>query len=314
MVDIGFLFLIVAILVPFIVLAAGLSWQKKRDNAHKLERLLRRAGIESEQQKKRYRTLFEVRGAKTYLGLKNWLKKAGINDQKTLYQLAGIQVLLLLISSYFIVSRIHVMEPKFILITFMAPLLPAVYVLFRKQQRQTNMKKQFPEMLDALVRALHSGYGIDGALNMIANEFSAPLGQEMKEVTRQLSLGINMREILREFQTRVELQEAQFFVVTLIIQRETGGQLAAVLTELSKLMRRREMFLAKLRTMTAESRFTAIFIGAAPLLYLAYKYLFDYKSMQFFLEDPTGQKMLFVSLTLIGVGTLLLRTMLRIRF
>jgi tight adherence protein B len=313
-VDIGFLLLIVAIFIPFAVLAGGSSWRSKREKVEQLQKLRRRIGIESEQQTKLHRSLLEIRGAKTYSGMRSWLKKAGINDQRTIYQLLAVQVVLLLMSSYMIVSRIHTMDSKLILLTFIAPFVPALYVLFRKQQRQNKMKKQFPEMLDALVRALHSGYGIDGGLNMIANEFSAPLGQEMKEVTRQLSLGINMREILREFQTRVELQEAQFFVVTLIIQRETGGQLATVLTELSKLMRRREMFQAKLRTMTAESRFTAFFIGSAPLLYLVYKYLYDYESMQFFLTDPTGQKMLFVSLTLIAVGTLLLRTMLRIRF
>jgi len=69
-----------------------------------------------------------------------------------------------------------------------------------------------------------------------------------------------------------------------------------------------------LKTLTAESRFTALFIGAAPILYLAYKYLFDYESMAFFLNDPVGQKMLMVSLGLMATGTLILRMMLRLKF
>lgn len=312
--DIGFLLLVFAIVAPFAILSIGLSWQSKQRKSEELHLLLKRVGIEAAQQKKIRRNFYELKNSKTYLGFMNWLKKAGITDSKTIYQILGLQLVLLMISSYLVVTRLQDMNSKLLLITVVLPLLPSVYIMFRKQQRQDKMKKQFPEMLDSLVRALHSGYGIDGGLNMIANEFPAPLGQEMKEVTRQQALGINMRDILREFQTRVELQEAQFFVVTLIIQRETGGQLAAILSELSKLMRRREVFQSKLRTMTAESRFTAWFIGSAPLLYLLYKYLFDPKSMEFFLSDPTGQKMLYVSLALIGTGTLLLRKMLKVKF
>lgn len=312
--DIGFLLLVVAILIPFVILAIGMSWQAKQRKAEQFQLMLKRVGIETTQQKRIRRSFYDLKSSKTYLGFVGWLKKAGITDLKTIYQILALQVVLLMVSSYLIVTRLQTMDSKMVVITFVLPLLPSLYIVFRKHQRQEKMKKQFPEMLDSLVRALHSGYGIDGGLNMIANEFPAPLGREMKEVTRQLALGINMREILREFQSRVELQEAQFFVVTLIIQRETGGQLAAILTELSKLMRRREVFQAKLRTMTAESRFTALFIGAAPLVYLGYKYLFDPESMNFFLSDPTGQKMFYVSLVLIGTGTLLLRKMLRIRF
>ncbi|KDN96692.1 type II secretion system F family protein [Hydrogenovibrio marinus] len=312
--DIGFLLLVVAITIPFAILAFGLNWKALQHKDERLQLLLKRAGIEQTQQKKIQKSLYEINRSKTYLRLMSWLKKAGITEQIAIYQLVAAEVFLLMASSYLIVTRLHSMDSKLFVITALLPLFPIAYVIIRKQKRQEKMRKQFPEMLDALVRALHSGYGIDGGLNMIANEFPQPLGQEMKEVTRQLALGINMREILREFQSRVELQEAQFFVVTLIIQRETGGQLAAILSELSRLMRRREVFQAKLRTMTAESRFTAIFIGSAPLLYLAYKYLFDPKSMQFFLSDPLGQKMLYVSLILIGTGTILLKKMLRIRF
>ncbi|WP_024850512.1 type II secretion system F family protein [Hydrogenovibrio kuenenii] len=312
--DMSFLLLIFAVLTPFVILAFGLSWQSKQDRAEQLHLLLKRVGVETAQQKKISKNFYELKNLKLYLSTMVWLKKAGISDSNTVYQILVVQIVLLMISSYLVVARLQDMDSKMWLITVMLPLLPSAYIIFRRQQRQEKMKKQFPEMLDSLVRALHSGYGIDGGLNMIANEFPKPLGQEMKEVTRQLALGINMRDILREFQSRVELQEAQFFVVTLIIQRETGGQLAAILNELSKLMRRREVFLAKLRTMTAESRFTAWFIGSAPLLYLLYKYLFDYKSMAFFLSDPTGQKMLYVSLALIATGTLLLRKMLKVRF
>ncbi|MDX1796378.1 MAG: type II secretion system F family protein [Hydrogenovibrio sp.] len=312
--DIGFLILIIAVSVPFFILAFGLSWQRKKQRSAQLDNLYRRVGLEPLEQKKIESGIGEYARSVPYLFLVGWLKKAGIYGKKNLLRLLAAQVVLLIFSSYMIATRLGSIDTKLLVLVVVLPLLPAAYVVFTLHKRQNRMKKQFPEMLDALARALYSGYGVDGGLNMIAEEFPQPLGQEMKEVTRQLSLGINMREILREFQSRVTLQEAQFFVVTLIIQRETGGQLAAILTELSRLMRRREMFQAKLKTLTAESRFTALFIGGAPMVYLAYKYLFDYDSLAFFLNDPVGQKMFVVSLVLMATGTLILRTMLRLKF
>lgn len=312
--DFAFLILIIALSVPFFILAFGLSWKAKKQKAAQLQTLLKRAGIEVAQQRKITRSLSNFNNSKAYLGILTWLKKAGINNKKVIYQLFAVQLGLLVVSSYLWLTRMGNMDSKAILVALILPLLPIVFVMFKRKKRQDKMKKQFPEMLDALVRALQAGFGIDGGLNMIANEFPEPLGQEMKEVTRQLSLGINMRDILREFQSRVDLQEAQFFVVTLIIQRETGGQLAAILSELSRLMRRRDVFQAKLQTLTAESRFTAMFIGSAPIGYLSYKYLFDRDSMNFFLTDVTGQKMLFVSVVLILTGTVILKQMLRMRF
>lgn len=251
---------------------------------------------------------------KLFTKLITMLKKAGINSNKQYVWLAVIQAFLIVISTIIWVVFDGSMETKIKLLTVVMPFLPLVFVFVKVKKRQTTMEKQFPEMLDGIVRALHSGFGTDAALSMIAEEFPAPLGQEMKEVNRQLTLGVSFRDVMREFQKRVDLQESQFFVVTFIIQRETGGQLAKILDELSMIMRRRENFVAKLKTNTAESRFTATFIGGAPILYILYKYLFDRESLTFFLSDPVGQKLFIVSLVLIITGTIILKSMLKMRF
>lgn len=315
MLDLGFLIVVLAILMPFLVLTVGFYFKSNRQKKEALDTLMQRVGIQASQEQN-YRAAYHSIQQKD--SILRWgasfLKKAGLQETKIVIRLLAVQSLLLFLSAYLLSTRFNQLDGQTVIIAILLPLFPLFFILFKKRQRQNRLRQQFPEMLDAIVRALQSGYGIDGALSMIAEEFRAPLGKEVKEVNRQLTLGISMRDILRDFQTRIEIPEAQFFVVTLIIQRETGGQLAPILEELSRLMRRREMFQAKLKTLTAESRFTAIFLGFAPLGYLGYKYFFDPASMAFFLNDPTGQNILIISLVLMISGAIILKSMLRIKF
>lgn len=312
--DLGFLIVVLAVVMPFAVLGVGYFVQRQNRQKAALQRVMMRIGFEKNQQK-RIQAMLKNSPKLFFLNwLNTQLKKAGLRGRKHLVRLLAVQAGLTFFSAYLLSTRYQSLDEKSLAVALCLPLLPTLFVALKKKQRQNRLRQQFPEMLDAIVRSLHSGFGIDGALSMVAEEFSAPLGQEVKEVNRQLTLGISMRDILRDFQTRVEIPEAQFFVVALIIQRETGGQLASILESLSKLMRRRDLFQAKLRTMTAESRFTAVFIGFAPLAYLGYKYFFDRESMDFFLHDPLGFKMLLVSLALMATGGLILKSMLRIKF
>lgn len=313
--ELGFVLVSLAIMLPFGILVAIHQMKQKRQTAEHLHRMLSRIGLDPtpqdglNKQKRRLIKFFPI-----YTLVQNQLKQAGLIERAAIIKLIVVQSLLVFISVYVWVTRMGSQDHQALLIASLLPFLPALFVWLKQRKRQAKIKSQFPEMLDTLVRAIQSGFGIDGALNLVANEFPDPLGKEIKEVNSQLQLGISMRDILREFQRRITLSEAQYFVVTLIIQRETGGQLVEILSDLSKMMRRRERFQAKLKSLTAESRFTALFIGGAPLVYLAYKILFQPDSMTFFLTDPTGQKLFWGSLFLILTGTLLLRAMLKIRF
>ncbi|GAB6035352.1 type II secretion system F family protein [Galenea microaerophila] len=313
--DLGLVLLMVSIMLPFVFVLWGVKVHQAAAREAQLDHLMQRAGMRVQYQAK----IQEVKKQKQKSYWRNWLedqfKHAGIVDKKTIQKWLLGQVLLICISIFLLalsVGREGV--DKMIALAAVLPLIPAAFLFYLQAQRQKKMRKQFPEMLDGLIRGLQAGYGVDGALNEVAEMLPDPLGSEIKEIERQFSIGINMRDILMEFQKRVNIPEANFFVVTLIIQRETGGQLTQILQELSKLMRRREVFQMKLKTLTAESRFTAWFLGLAPMVYLAYKYFFDYESMKFFLYDPTGQKLLWVSLTLIAIGTLVLRQLLKMRF
>lgn len=312
--DMGFVIIALGIMLPFMILAFSLSLQQEHKKIAELRRLMARVGISQAEQKGIKNQILDQKEAFWYIWLSGKFKKAGITQKKEITKLVVLQFVLLFVSAFVLATKFNVLNEKLILASLLLPILPLAYLFLKIYQRQTEMRKRFPDMLDSIVRSLHSGYGIDGALAAVGEDMKGPLAQEMKEVNKQLTLGISMRDILREFQRRVDLPEAQFFVITLIIQRESGGQLSVILRELSKLMRRRESFQAKLKTMTAESRFTAWFIGGAPIIYIGYKYFFDKASMDFFLNDPLGFKLFLISVGLISVGTLILRQMLRMRF
>lgn len=312
--DFGFVIVAMAILLPFMIFSVGVSIKRQSQREDELKVLMQRVGMSQNEHKSIQESLLSQKEKRWFIWLSNKFKKAGITQKDRIVKLIVVQSLLLFVSAYVLATRFNVLSEKMLLVSLLLPLLPSIYLVIKIRQRQNELRKQFPEMLDTVVRSMQSGFGIDGALAAIGEDMNGALAEEMKGVNKQLTLGISMREILREFQRRVDLPEAQFFVITLIIQRETGGKLSSILSELSKLMRRRENFQAKLKTLTAESRFTAWFIGGAPIVYLGYKYFFDRPSMEFFLNDPLGLKLFLLSLALIVTGTLILKQMLKMRF
>ncbi len=310
----GFVGVALVLMLPFILFVVAKQTERRQAHQQALNRLKFRVGFELATKEEQNLPWWQASDNGLWLWLKSQFKKAGLTDRKAFISLVALQFVLLFVSAFFLATQYSVLNEKTLFVLLLLPFLPGIYLLLKIRQRQKQLRSDFPEMLDNTVRALQSGYSIDGALASVAEDMKGPLADEFQEVNKQLQLGISMRDILREFQSRVALQEAQFFVITLIIQRETGGQLSAILTELSRLMRRREQFQAKLKTMTAESRFTAWFIGGAPVAYILYKYLFDPESMTFFLQDSLGIKLFILSLALIGTGTLILKHMLTMRF
>lgn len=312
--DLGFLLVAVAVMMPFVLLAVARTLKARQQRHAALNGLMQRVGLLQTKRDAFEETFAQQKEKAWFVWLSAKFKQAGIRQRKEVMTILAAQAILLFASVFVLATRFNTLSANLVMLAVLLPLLPTFYLVVKIHKRQTQMRKEFPEMLDAIVRSLHSGYGIDGAIAAVGEDMKGYLADEMRELNKQLTLGISMRDLLREFQRRVNLPEAQFFVITLIIQRETGGQLSMILTELAKLMRRREHFQAKLKTLTAESRFTAWFIGGAPVLYIGYKYFFDKESMQFFLHDPTGLKLFVVSLTLIITGGLILQRMLKMRF
>ncbi len=301
---------IAALLFPFGFAAGWIAMQRRRAETARATVLLERVGVITPEQLQAERS-----------GKGGWwrLNVCWLNLCQTGLAPGLVRKLLALSAAGAVVDVLVLLSPVAIsarlgLLLAALPLAPLAYIGYRYSLRRRRFSAQFPDALEAMVRALYSGHTVDQAMRTIAEDFPPPLADEFRLMNKHMQLGVPVRDVLREFQERLPLPEVQYFTTTVIVQRESGGQLAAILGELARVMRRRSLFQGKLRALTAESRFTALFVGGAPLAYLAYKYLFDRAAVAFFLEDPTGISLLKLSLGLITIGVLLLHQLMRLRF
>jgi tight adherence protein B len=137
----------------------------------------------------------------------------------------------------------------------------------KKRTNQFNAK--FPDGIELLVRGLRSGLPVAETLGVVAHEIPGPVGEEFKSVVERIRIGRTMEESLQVTADKLGTAEFQFFVITLAIQRETGGNLAETLSNLSDVLRKRAQMKLKIRAMSSESKASAYIVGALPFLVFA---------------------------------------------
>jgi tight adherence protein B len=143
--------------------------------------------------------------------------------------------------------------------------LPLFLLRRAQRKREAAYEVQLPEALDMLVNALRSGYSLQAAMEFTGKEIPAPLGPEFGRFYDEQRLGMEVRIALLRFQERIGTVDARMFITSLLIQRETGGNLGEVLTKLADLMRDRVAFRGQVRTLTAEPKMSARVLACLPL-------------------------------------------------
>jgi tight adherence protein B len=133
-------------------------------------------------------------------------------------------------------------------------------------RRGNKFTTRFPDAIDLLVRGLRSGLPVSETLGVVAQEVPGPVGDEFKLVSDRIKVGRPMEDALQETADRLNTPEFSFFVITLAIQRETGGNLAETLSNLSDVLRKRAQMKLKIRAMSSESKASAYIVGALPFL------------------------------------------------
>jgi tight adherence protein B len=144
--------------------------------------------------------------------------------------------------------------------------IPHFVVNSSVKRRLAKFNSKFPDGLELLVRGLRSGLPIAETLGVVATEIPGPVGEEFKMVVERMKIGRTMEESLQVTADRLGTAEFQFFVITLAIQRETGGNLAETLSNLSDVLRKRAQMKLKIRAMSSESKASAYIVGALPFI------------------------------------------------
>ena len=142
--------------------------------------------------------------------------------------------------------------------------LPHLYIGRRIRKRKKNFLKLFPDAIDLIVRGLRAGLPVAESFIVVSKEIPAPVGEVFFTISQQTGLGVPMEKALADTAARLDMTEFNFFVTTIILQRETGGNLGEILGNLSEVLRARLMMRLKITAISSEARASAYIVGALP--------------------------------------------------
>lgn len=187
--------------------------------------------------------------------------------------------------------------------------LPHLIINGMIKKRILSFISLFPDALDLIVRGLRSGLPITESMNSVASEVDDPVGGEFRRVMDQIRLGINLDEALEETAQRIDSPEFKFFVISLAIQRETGGNLAETLSKLSDLLRRRQQMKLKIKAMASEGKASAYIVGALPFVMFFMLLLINYNYTSVLFTDQRATYIALGGLVWMSIGGFIMKQM-----
>jgi tight adherence protein B len=190
---------------------------------------------------------------------------------------------------------------------------PFLYLSIKKTQRVRKFERQLPDALDLMARSLKAGHAFSGGLQMVAEEFDDPVGTEFMRVMNEINYGAPVDQALKSMAQRVDVPDLKFFTVSVIIQRESGGNLAEILESIARLIRERFKLLGKIKALSAEGKLSGIILVALPFLVVLALSILNPKYLPVLVEDPAGRVMVITALCMMAFGIFLIRKLIQIR-
>jgi tight adherence protein B len=191
--------------------------------------------------------------------------------------------------------------------------LPYSVISYRRQKRFEKIEELFPEAIDTLARAVRAGHAFTTALEMISNEVAEPLASEFRKLYEEQKFGMPVRDALMNLTERVPLVDIKFFVTAVMLQRETGGNLAEILDNLSYVIRERFKIQRQVRVHTAQGRLTMALLMAMPPAVVGILLIFSPEFVRPLFADPIGHALLVASIALQTLGYFVIRKIIKIQ-
>jgi len=180
--------------------------------------------------------------------------------------------------------------------------LPHLAVGFMINRRLNQFTANFPDAIELLVRGLRSGLPVGETLSVVAEEIPGPVGEEFKLITDKIKVGKPMEDAMQDTADRLGTPEFQFFVITLAIQRETGGNLAETLSNLADVLRKRAQMKLKIKAMSSESKASAYIVGSLPFIVFGLVWSVNPTYLGGFFHEPRLIVAGLVGLVWMGIG------------
>lgn len=190
-------------------------------------------------------------------------------------------------------------------------LLPHMLIGFLIGRRRKKFLNLFPDAIDLIVRGVKSGLPVTESMAVVGRELEAPVGEEFRRISDGIRFGQPLDVVLWDTAQRLATPEFNFFVITISIQQETGGNLAETLNNLSDILRKRKQMRLKIKALSSEAKASAMILGALPVVMFGVLYGMnpDYETAM--LTDPRGHMMLAGGIGSLLVGTLVMAKMVR---
>lgn len=206
-------------------------------------------------------------------------------------------------------------RPLFLGVAFAAMLgaLPLLYVVRAKNRHMQDFERQLPEALDLMGRALRAGHAFPTAIKMVAEEMKDPIGGEFRILFDEMNYGVPQQTALLNLASRTDSTDLSYFVIAVLIQRDSGGNLAELLDNISKIVRARLKLYGEIRTLSAEGRLSAWILGCLPFATAALINIVNPGFMKVLWEDPAGINFIYGALGMMAMGVLWMRKIIRIR-
>ena len=191
--------------------------------------------------------------------------------------------------------------------------LPYFYASYRRTQRFQKFEEMFPEAIELLGRAIRAGHAFTTAIELIGNELGEPVAGEFRKMFEEQKFGLPVRDALLNLAERIPLIDVKFFVTSVMLQRETGGNLAEILDKLSYVIRERFKILRQVRVYTAQGRLTMLILMSLPPGVVLMFAFMDLNFIRPLWTDPIGHALIAAGIVMQTIGFFLIRRIIRIQ-
>lgn len=190
---------------------------------------------------------------------------------------------------------------------------PLLFIISQRQKRIDKIDGQLPDAIDLIGRALRAGHAFQGAVQMVANEGPEPVASEFRVTFDEINFGVPLQDAMLNLATRVPSTDLRYFVIAVLIHRDTGGNLAELLDNISRLMRERIKLKGSIAVLAAEGKLSAWILGLLPFVMAALLNVANPGFMKILFTDPQGRQVLATALVLMAFGVIWLWRLTKIR-
>jgi tight adherence protein B len=191
--------------------------------------------------------------------------------------------------------------------------LPILFLMYKRKRRIRKLVEQLPEVFDMMGQALRAGHSLASAIQLISTQMPDPIASEFAQVFHEQNLGISVEEALSNMTKRVDQIDVRFFVTAVLIQRQTGGDLAEVLDKIGKVIRDRIQLFGVVRALTAEGRLSGWVLLLLPVLCFFGMFMLNPEYAKELTDTDSGRKMLGIAIAMDLMGMAMIKKIVSIK-